>query len=208
MAKIRGRSGEGLSGLVGNLVFYNYRGQQCVRTIQRKRAKNSWSESQILVRKRFAAIKVFWSRFDYSPVQGIWKVAEKGRRGDNLFVSVNMQAFGPDGSLTDQERLHFSAGQLPLPFRFTAVRSQGDPSKIEVTWQDDPGSALAWDSDRLMMMVGYGEEFKGPLETGVMRKQKSALIELPAVPGTIDAIWLFFASEERQLYSPDQYFSL
>ena len=44
MAKIRGRSGEGLSGLVGNVVFYNYKGQQCVRTVQRKRAKNSWSE--------------------------------------------------------------------------------------------------------------------------------------------------------------------
>lgn len=208
MAKIGGRSGEGLSGLVGNLVFYNYRGQQCVRTAQRKRAKNSWSENQWLARKRFTAIKAFWSRFDYSPVQGIWKVAEKGKRGDNLFVSVNMPAFGFDGSLIDPERLHFSAGQLPLPFRLTAAKSQSDPNKIEVSWQDEPGSSLAWDDDHLMMMVGYGQEFKGPMETGALRKQESAVIELPVVPGTIDAIWLFFASERRQLYSIDQYFGI
>jgi hypothetical protein len=208
MAKIGGKSGEGITGLVGNVIFYNYKGQQCVRSVQRKRAKNSWSESQLLVRKRFTAIKAFWSRFDNSPVQGIWKVAEKGKRGDNLFVSVNMPAFGPDGSLTDQERLHFSAGQLPLPFRFTAKRSQGDPNKVEVSWQDDPGSVLAWDGDELMMMAGYGGDFNGPIATGVLRKQESALIELPVVPGTIDAIWLFFASEERMLYSPDQWFAI
>ena len=59
-----------------------------------------------------------------------------------------------------------------------------------------------------MMMAGYGEEFKGPLETGVLRKQESAVIDLPAVPGTIDAIWLYFASEERKLYSADQYFRI
>jgi hypothetical protein len=208
MAKIGGRFGEGLSGLVGNLVLYSYRGQQCIRTRPWKRSKNSWSERQKSSWKRFTAIKAFWSRFNYSPIQGIWKVAEKGKRGDNLFVSVNMPAFGYDGSIIDPERLHFSAGQLPLPFRLMAARSQSDPNKIEVTWQNDSASGMAWDDDQLIMMVGYGQEFKGPIETGALRKKESAEIELPAVPGTIDKIWLFFASEERKLYSPDQYFGI
>jgi len=107
-----------------------------------------------------------------------------------------------------EERLHFSAGQLPLPFRFMAARSQSDPNKVEVSWQNEPGSSLAWDDDQLMMMVGYGQEFKGPFETGALRKQESAETALPTVPGMIDKIWLFFASEERNLYSPDQYFGI
>ena len=123
MAKIRGRSGEGLSGLVGNLVFYSYNGKQYVRTVPRKRAKNSWSESQKLTWKRFTSVKAFWGRFDYSPVQGIWKVAEKGKRGDNLFVSVNMPAFGPDGTLIDPERLHFSAGHTWMSISITCPNS-------------------------------------------------------------------------------------
>ena len=208
MAKIRGNSGEGLSGLLGNLVFYSYKGIQCVRTRPGKRSKNSWSERQKLNWQRFKAVKAFWGRFDQSTIQGIWKAAEKGKRGDNLFVSVNMPAFGYDGTLIDPERLHFSAGQLPLPFKFEATRSNGDPDKIEVTWQDEPGSGLAWSDDKLMMMVGYGQEFNGPLETGALRKQESVVIGLPTVPGIIDAIWLYFASDRRQLYSTDQYFRI
>src|SRR5664280_95994 len=142
MGKVKGRSGEGLSGLVGNVVFYSYNGETYFRSVPRKRAKNSWSERQVLHRERFRAIKAFWSRFDNSPIQEIWRMAKEGKRGDNLFVSANMPAFGPGGTLIDPERLHFSAGQLPLPYRFTAARSASDPNKVEVSWQDDPGSSL------------------------------------------------------------------
>ncbi len=206
MGKLGGMSGEGLSGLVGNLVFTSYNGRTYIRT-RPVRAKNkAWSENQILHRQRFRAIKAFWGQFDGSPVQGIWNEAEKGRRGDNLFVSVNMPAFGFDGTLTDPERLHFSAGQLPLPFRLAAVRSQVDPEKVEVSWQDEPGSAVAWPDDELIMMVSSDGNYTGPYATRAIREQEFALITLPNVGGTIDAIWLFFASERRKLYSPDQYF--
>jgi hypothetical protein len=208
MGKVRSKSGEGLSGLVGNLVFFSYKGETYIRTRPRKRAKNSWSERQLLARKRFAALMAFWGRFDNSNIPDIWRVAEKNVRGDNLFLRTNKVAFGPDGTLTDPERLHLTAGSLPLPGKIAAARSAGDPSKLEVNWQDDPGSAVAWDDDKLMMMVGYGGEFKGPFATGAMRKQESALIDLPVVPGVIDSVWLFFASEERKLYSPDQYFRI
>ena len=208
MAKLKGVSGEGLSGLVGNLVFYSYKGVPCVRTRPLNRSKNSWSEKQLLARKRFTALKAFWKRFTHTPVKGIWNSAEKGKRGDNLFVKVNMPAFGYDGTLIDQEQIHFSAGQLPLPFGLTAARSQVDPNKAEVSWQDEPGNKRAWSDDKLMMMASYDGNFTGPLDTGAVRKQESALIDLPPVSGTIDSIWLFFASEDRKLYSPDQYFRL
>ena len=208
MGKIRGRSGEGLSGLVGNVVFYSYNGETYFRSVPRKRPKNSRSERQKLNQERFKAIKAFWSRYGKGPVREIWWVAQDGTRGDNLFVKINMPAFGPDGTLVDPERLHFSAGQLPLPFKFMAVRSLVDPTKIEVTWQDDPGSGIAWSDDELMMMVGYDGEFTGPVATGALREQEAAVIQLPAVSGTVQGVYLFFASKERKMYSGDLYFGI
>jgi hypothetical protein len=208
LGKVRSKSGEGLSGLVGNVVFFSYKGETYVRSRPRKRGKNSWSEKQLLARKRFAALKAFWGRFDYSLIQEIWKVAWEDVRGDNLFLKINKAAFGPDGTLTDPERLHLTAGALPLPGKLTAERSSEDPSKVVVSWQDDPGSALAWSDDQLMMMVGQDGEFAGPIATGALRKQEYALIQLPTVSGTVQVIYLFFASEERKMYSWDQYFGI
>jgi hypothetical protein len=34
------------------------------------------------------------------------------------------------------------------------------------------------------------------------------VIQLPAVPGTVHGVYLFFASEDRKLYSVDQYFRI
>ena len=208
MGKVKGKSGEGLSGLVGNVVFYSYNGETYFRSVPRKRPKNSRSERQKLNQERFSAIKAFWGRFDNSPIQDIWRVAKEGKRGDNLFVSINMPAFGPGGILIDPEKLHFSAGQLPLPYRFMAARSADDPNKVDVSWQDDPGSSLTRSDDALMMMVGHDGEFAGPVATGALRKHESAVIQLPTITGTIQGIYLFFASEKRKMYSQDQYFGL
>lgn len=130
-------------------------------------------------------------QFRNSPIRAIWKGAVEGQRGNNLFIKTNMRAFGPDGTLVDPERLHFSAGQLPLPFKFMAARSSGDPLKVEVIWQDDPGSSLTRSDDELMMMVGHDGEFAGPMATGALRKQESAVIQLPSVTGTVHGIYLF-----------------
>lgn len=59
MGKVRSKSGEGLSGLVGNVVFFSYNGETYFRPAPGKSVKNSWSERQILHRERFRAIKAF-----------------------------------------------------------------------------------------------------------------------------------------------------
>jgi hypothetical protein len=62
--------------------------------------------------------------------------------------------------------------------------------------------------DELMMMVSNDGKFIGPNVTGVIRKQESAVIQLPTVTGTIQGIYLFFGSDKRNLYSPDIYFGI
>jgi len=128
--------------------------------------------------------------------------------GYNFYLKTNMPAFGEDGALVDPERLHFSAGKLPLPHRLNAKRTESDPMKIEVSWQADANSVLCRPDDELMMMVSNDGKFTGPIATGAIRRQESAVIQLPTVTGTIQGIYLFFGSDKRKLYSPDIYFGI
>ncbi len=204
MAIIKG--GGALTGLVGNFVVANYKnGKSVVRARPRKR---KYSDKQKQNWQRFSAVSSLWGQFRGSPIQNIWKVAEEGRRGNNLFINANAPAFNTEGVIEEPERLHFSAGRLPLPHHLTAQREQGDPQKVDVSWQNDPEFTIARADDELMMMVSHDGKFIGPIATGAVRRQQSAVITLPTVSGTIEAIWLFFASEKRKLYSPDQYFGL
>jgi hypothetical protein len=198
-----------LTGVVGSVVTYSYYGEQYARSLPRKRSKGSWSEKQKMNRQRFSALSDFWSRFGTTLIEQIWKVAVERKRGINLFISTNSPAFGPDGTLVDIKRIHFSAGKLPLPHQLAAERSSGDPDKVEVTWEDDSGSALAGSDDELIMMIAYDGKFSArPIATGFTRKEGSAIISLPSGMGTAKGIYLFFASNKRQLYSPDEYFPI
>ena len=208
MGKIKGGVNGNLSGAAGNVVFYSMNGENYFRTLQRRRSKNSWSERQELNRKRFTALSAFWKGFSHTPVEQIWQAAEKGKRAHNLFLSANSPAFAPDGTLADRERLHFSAGQLPLPHRLTAVCSPEDPQAVQVSWQDDPGSGSARPDDELKMIVYQDGNFTGPVATGAFRKEQTALIRLPSGMGTPREVYLFFASDKRKMYSPDQYFKI
>ncbi len=200
--------GNNIVGGVGNFVFWSYNGNNYVRMAPRKRSKNSWSGKQVENRKRFSALAEFWMQFSGTQVEKIWRVAEEGKRGYNLFLKANSPAFGFDGTLLDRERLHFSAGKLPLPHLLTASRVPGDPDKVEVNWQYDAGAGNAWPDDELMMMVSNDDKFTGPIKTGALRKQELAVIQLPTGIGTINAIYLFFGSEKRKLYSPDMWFGM
>ena len=205
MGKIKGGK---LSGAAGNMVFFSYNDAEYFRVKPRQRAKKSWSERQVLNRKRFSALAAFWRQFRFTPVKQIWQVAEEGRKSNCLFLETNSPAFGPDGALADPEWLHFSAGQLPLANRLTASRLAGDPEKVEVTWQYDPNKGSAMPEDELMMMVSNDGKFLGPIATGAIRRRATAVIQLPTVTGTIQGIYLFFGSDKRKLYSPDIYFGI
>lgn len=205
MGKIKGGQ---LSGVAGNMVFYNYNDTEYFRVVPGKRPKKSWSDRQVLNRKRFSALGAFWVQFRFTQIKLIWQAAANGKAANNLFISANSPAFGPDGALVDPERLHFSAGELPQVHKLTANRVSGDTEKVEVTWQYDPKRGIAHSDDELMMMVSNDGRFLGPLKTGAIRKQESAVIQLPTVTGAIQGIYLFFGSEKRKMYSGDIYFGI
>ena len=197
-----------ISGLIGGIVAIPGKEEQILRSAPRKRSKNSWTDSQNQVRSRFALLVEFWKQFKSTPVQKIWKVADKGKRGINLFIHTNSPAFGALGELIDQCNLHFSAGELPLPHRFTAKRSEEYPAKIEVSWDHDPEPGTGMQDDELRMMASKEGKYSVPVNTGVWRRAGSAEIQLPAGMETAEAVWLSFGSERRKMYSEDQYFQI
>ena len=123
-------------------------------------------------------------------------------------MKANAAAFALDGELTAVEKLHFSAGELPLPQQIVAKRQDGDPSKLEVSWTNDENLSPLYDHDELMMIAGYPDHFTTLIATTVHRKAAQAVIDLPEVYEEIMGIWLFFAAHNRQAYSPDQFFAI
>jgi hypothetical protein len=208
MAKLKGGTEAMISGKVGGLVFFDYFGERHVRMAPKERKKGSWSPKQQAHRKRFSAIYAFWGQYDGKRIQRIWKLAAEQMHAINLFMKINMPAFGSEGELMDLERLHFSTGHLPLPHLLNAARMPADLEKIEVSWQNDSGSAHARTNDELLAMIAHDGKFTGPIETGIVRKTGNAVIQIPSGIETVQGIYLFFASKERMLYSTDQYFKL
>ncbi len=197
-----------ISGMVGPLVFVNFRGGTYVRTAPRSRKKNEWGATQTAYRNKFSKVCHFWTRQTYDATKKIWGIAAENMNGFNLFVKTNLPAFGSDGTVTEYERFHVSTGKLPLPRQLRAERVVGDPEKVEVHWEDDSGEALALPDDELMMVAVRGSRIFAPVATGALRRQQSAVAQLPAGTGEIKGIYLYFGSDKRRLYSVDQWFGL
>jgi len=194
-----------LSGMIGNLVTVNAKDMQIIRI--KPRSRSVWSNKQTQTWKRFRALTDFWNQFKYKPLQQIWKIADKGSRGINLFISTNMPAFDADGVLIDPERLHFSAGKLPLPYRFSASRMAEEPGKIEVSWNIAKAPGSGRPDDELRMTIAKDGKFTGPASTGFLRKAGTAVIQSESLAAA-QAVYLSFASDKRNMYSEDQYFAL
>ncbi len=204
MAKIRGGI---VLGKIGNVVYSKWKDIEVLKTAP-VRSKNSWSERQIMHRQRFKAITEYCNKYRYTLIPQIWNLAAKNMSGRNLFLRANTPAFAMDGELTAVDKLHFSAGDLPLPQQFTARRKVGDPSKVEAEWTIDENLSPVYLNDELMMVAGNSEQFTALIATGVMRKQGSAVIDLPSDPVNITNIWLFFRAYKKDAYSWDQWFGI
>jgi len=207
MAIVKGGLAQGLSGKAGGVVFVLRDGNTYIRSLP-ERSKNSWSPRQQMHRVRFKAINDYCAKYKHSLIPQIWNLAGVHGHGYNQFLKANMPAFGPDGQLEEVEKLHFSAGKLPLPQNLKATRSNDTPSKVDVSWINDTKLPKVNLQDELIMVAGYPDHRTTPIATGILRSKCNALIDLPDEYKTITGIYLFFAAYTKDAYSPDQYFGL
>jgi len=204
MARIRGGK---VVGKIGNVVHTGWKGIEVLKTAPH-RSMDSWSGKQVMHRQRFKAISEYCNKYKYTLIPQIWNHAAENGHGRNLFVKANSPAFALDGQLAEVDKLHFSAGKLPLPQHLKAERSGTDPTKVEVSWMNDENLSQVYAHDELMMVCAYPDRFTQPIATGALRKSETSLIDLPGNPENITGIWLFFRAYKKDSYSPDQCFGL
>lgn len=200
MARVKKYLGDMVSGKAGNLVFFRLNGETYVRGVQ-KRESDSWTPAQQLHRKRVAHVSGLWRKIKYSQIPGIWNLGAEKMNGYALFVKANMPAIATDGSLVDARELKLSMGQLLLPQEFKAQRQ--DPTKplVRVSWENKSQPKGERLEDELMVISHTGEAFTDVQATGIRRKDREGVFELPAINVPITHVYLFFASRDRKEYS-------
>ena len=206
MAILKGGVDGPISGLVGTVICYKVGEVNYVRGKIGQRSKNSWSEKQVLHRKRISGVGSFWKSLSKNPARASWRAAAGLLPGFSLFVKTNLAAFSADGSQIDLEYLHLSTGPLPLPHLLKASVTEGNPTLWEATWLNDTGKGLAKLKDELLVMVVRDGKFSNSIATGAKRGDQSASVQLPGGEGTVQGIYLSFASSDRASYSLDQFF--
>ena len=206
MAILKGGVDGPISGLVGTVVCYKLGDDNVMRGKMRPRGKDSWSDKQVLHRKRISCVGSLWKELFKNPVRSSWKIASGLWPGYSLFLKTNLAAFSADGAQIDLEYLHLSTGPLPLPHQFKASVSVTNSQVWEATWLNDSGKGLAKLKDELLVMVVRDGKFSNPISTGAKRGDQSASVQLPVGEGTVQGIYLSFASSDKASNSLDQFF--
>jgi hypothetical protein len=205
MARITGGIGKFISGKIESVVFVQRDGMTYIRKLP-EYTKNSWTPRQKLHRERFRLVNVFCRQHQMRIIIPIWNLVSGKGSGYNRFLKANMPAFGLDGQLADRAMLHFSDGMLPLPFHFMVEMAKDENDKISVSWENDTLNNSKYEQDELMMIPAYADGIGEPVNTGTRRKAAKVTLALPAGPSKVEAVYLFFASNDRKRYSPDRYF--
>jgi len=207
MGKIKSSVEAMVSGKVGPVVYYQLRGKQYVRTVQ-KRKKNSWTSAQKLQRQRFSKVSELWKQLKSTRIAPIWKLATQEMNGYVYFMKINMPAFAPDGSLTNPRELQLSTGKLRLPLDLTASRQTAASSTIEVSWNNDPNLKAVRLHDELMIVSYANGIYSVMSPTGLERSAQNSSFTLPVKPADATHIYLFFASQDKLEYTESVCFEI
>ena len=207
MARITGGIGKFVSGKLESVVFVQREGMTYIRKLP-EYTKNSWTPRQKLHRERFRLVNAFCRQHQMRIIIPIWNLVPGKGSGYNRFLKANMPAFGLDGKLADRAMLHFSDGMLPLPYHFIVEMTKDENDKISVSWENDTLKTNKYDQDELILVPAYADGFGEMVNTGTIRKSSKVSLILPAGKSKVEAVYLFFASNDRKRYSPDRYFEL
>lgn len=210
MAQIRNNLLSGLSGRVGNVVFYQCRGRTYVRRLPVS-VSNPRTPLQLIQRHKIVAVQTFYKTLRDTIIPRIWKEAasQLNMSGYNLFMKCNLAAFDGQGSMADYAKVHFSSGRLPQADCLSLA--EAGRNEIMVKWKNVTPLNARRMTDRLMGVVVYEDESFDillPEEIGAQRQDEQARIPIRAETPALLALYVFFADRDLQFFSKDQYFSL
>jgi len=208
MARVTNGIGMYLSGSIEGLVFVKGKHATYMRALPRLRTASEWSEKQKQARKGFGSVNSFAKEHKLEVIVPIWNKAAQNMAmsGYNLFVKNNRAAFDAQGNVNNPALLHFSKGELALPYRLWAEKDAQNPGSISVSWTDQlSGSA---NGDDCLMAVTYQNGDKGIVDTGFTRKEGKATLANPTSQAGDVFLFLFFWNPRLDQYSDNQVFAI
>jgi len=200
MAKVKDIFGTGLSGRLGNMIFYQYKGKTCLRSISQREHKEA-TPLQAMQRKRFSEMMKFTRKFKFVLIPQIWNQAANTMSGFQFFMKTNSGAFNSEGVIADPRLVKLSTGKLQLPRDVTVERIENDPGYLLVKWVEGfyNGGIPFWDE---LLVISHADGLYSDIHyTGIRRGDQQGIFELPALDVPATHVYLFFASLDRAKYS-------
>lgn len=209
MATVGSSALKGLSGRIGDQIFYVVDGKTFVRQAP-DRIAYSRTPAQHLQRWRQNCVQTMFRSVKGTLLQ---KAAGEAARlsgtpsGYHLFLSRNMNAFGLDDYI-DYSKLCFGGMGLQLPDDLRLVVTEG--RQLHFTWKKGVEVSTASLTDSLVVAAIFPDEpYRLELVgvSGVTRGQCGAELSFGAVEGDIQ-LYCFFMNREMTSFSPDRYFKV
>ncbi len=210
MARITDGINGGLSGKVGDLVFYTMNGGKYVRSLpSRKRKKTPPTPRQALQRARFAAIQEWLRPIKFLVKESFRNYAPR-QTGHNAAMSYNLKnSVVPvgEGFEVNAEEFMFSVGPLAEADRPTAIQ-EGDVVRFH--WQYEVVDLTANPRDRTMLLLyRIGRPYSEYRTFGKERIDCSDALSIREyVPGDVCHAYIAFISAENLEVSNSVYIGM
>ncbi|MBS7156400.1 MAG: hypothetical protein KH112_12445 [Sanguibacteroides justesenii] len=153
----------------------------------------------------------FYQQLKETLLKEVWK--NEGHRqktnGYALFMKRNIHVFTPEGKIADFSRLQIGIGRRQDVNNMAYSVSPED--KVTLQWDDNSGSPTAKATDRLIVVVLYGNRSFTPVvldHLPFLREDEIATFSLQRKKGIKAHIYCFFASQDYTHFSNDKYFKL
>lgn len=197
----------GLSGKIGELVFFRRRGRTCVRSVGEMKLPRS--AGQLAQQARVRAVAIFWRSLQRTGVSRYWQQAAKMQQlsGYNLFMKVNVAAFTGEGRIGDFSKLSLTVGALQLPDCMQL--SAGGEGRWILEWQNVTRYPGCQETDRLYVFLLKREDNFDfyRLETGVVyRRDCRAVFRLSPEYQDYTHLFCYFCSATGEEVSKSRYF--
>lgn len=191
-----------LSGMVGPVVAYKWRGIDCVRARPKVRKFRDCSEREQANRNSFKAVNEFAGILQHTLIKSIWDRDDNDMMtAYNRFIKENKKAFNGDGKLIDPRMLKLTVGKLPLPLNIILNTNVEEALIAEISWENPPLIDSWYNSDQLLCILFVNGKPDQLIETEFTRQDQKALIQLPDLEGKEYCLYVFFCNQEGSRYS-------
>ena len=176
MAKLKSILSKEISGRIGDLIFYQRYGTDCIRSMPSS-YRDKKSEKQILHRNRFSAMVRLFHIYRHALR---FEIKEKNSNLFTTFFKLNWKNVSVDLDTVniDYEKLIFT-NQLPI--QLSGLDITRKEKKVRFKWEDDQ----LLDETFSVLCAVYCKEINQVFVSMVRRNALSAIVHLPTATGEI-----------------------